>query len=765
MQTLQQTMTHRGAGVTRTHTRWHPYTPPRPSASNTPNYAHLRSVPTASSSAGLSTTQDASYLITPASSMYSISPSTSTFSSSPRASSSGFQLLKTIPGAKAPTAPKPPFGTGLVGELKGYSRFAFHFNIFGTDQAVKSLTEIWRPEFVPQIFCTSTQVSLADSINPPPLNHNTRRATLVQKPSLQLPSPCSPSTQPSPPSYPNLPQATSFFGEQYGDGTVVMEKELVPLRIYVHEVLRRSRTTFSVLQSAVCYIEAIRGRSRILPSRRSRQCAQGRSNDRGSHRVRRGGHDGTGLRRAPTANPKQCQRTHCSRQHTNRNPRSDRVDDSSSRKRWRLEETQSALEAIAPAPPSAITSPMSSKGVPGGTHPRIQIPARSLLLQPCMGKVVWSRSPRSQSLRTRTRRSSRMASLGWEEHGPVRVGREVDYAESQRKHDHAWFTHRVGDRLPPNAKPCPHGRQCKPRNQVQCGAVHATREYAQSRFRKITNAPRHPCEPLWSCRAASSAGSAATCVCRCPDSNGPRLRVYHNTEHIYIRSYPEVINRRENRKCVGSYGRNRSCDAPAFVLSSVPCRAQPRTLQARNTVQLGLRRAAPAPTTPRMAFRRRLTSVLSLRSLRSTPKSRNACPGVVITYTLSPTIRCTASTRPIPQAHFICSPAYAQLRRAVHAGLCATELGYHELQSGVGSCAAVGLEDGFADRHRSRRPRPLCKFETYPRWPSACAAALYCVFPSSTSVVNDSFSITSKDLLLPLSVSTLQICFLCLLLP
>ncbi len=37
-----------------------------------------------------------------------------------------------------------------------------------------------------------------------------------------------------------------------------MEKELVPLRIYVHDVLRRSRTTFSVLQSAVCYIEAIR---------------------------------------------------------------------------------------------------------------------------------------------------------------------------------------------------------------------------------------------------------------------------------------------------------------------------------------------------------------------------------------------------------------------------------------------------------------------------------------------------------------------------
>ncbi|KLO04713.1 hypothetical protein SCHPADRAFT_911489 [Schizopora paradoxa] len=237
MQTLQQTMSHRGAGMTRTHARWHPYTRPRTSASNTPNYVH-RPVPTPSFAVGSTSQHYASYLITPASSVSTISPASS-FTSSPHASSSA-PALKTIPSAKPPTSSKPPFVASLV------------------EQSVKSLTEIWRPEYVPPVFCTSTQVSLADATNPPSITSNARRATLARKPTLQLPSPCSPSTQPSPPSYSGLAQATAFFGEQIGDGTIVTEKELVPIRIYVHEVLRRSRTTCSVLQSALCYIEAIR---------------------------------------------------------------------------------------------------------------------------------------------------------------------------------------------------------------------------------------------------------------------------------------------------------------------------------------------------------------------------------------------------------------------------------------------------------------------------------------------------------------------------
>ncbi len=166
-----------------------------------------------------------------------------------------------------------------------------------------------------------------------------------------------------------------------------MEKELVPLRIYVHDVLRRSRTTFSVLQSAVCYIEAIR---RKIPDIAEQEK---------SGNVHKGDpmiEDRIELEEeaiiAQTSSSSYCRTRnnfnghHCSRQHTNGNPRSDHVDDSSSQKRWRPEEMQSALETIALAPPSAVTTPMPSKGVPGGTHTRIQIPARSLLFQTAHGQ-------------------------------------------------------------------------------------------------------------------------------------------------------------------------------------------------------------------------------------------------------------------------------------------------------------------------------------------------------------------------------------------
>jgi ribonuclease HI len=43
-------------------------------------------------------------------------------------------------------------------------------------------------------------------------------------------------------------------------GASAQEKGLVPIKTFVHEVLRRSRTTCSVLQSALCYVEAIRSK-------------------------------------------------------------------------------------------------------------------------------------------------------------------------------------------------------------------------------------------------------------------------------------------------------------------------------------------------------------------------------------------------------------------------------------------------------------------------------------------------------------------------
>ena len=77
---------------------------------------------------------------------------------------------------------------------------------------------------------------------------------------------------------------SAFFGDHLGSMTVVTEKDLVPIKVFVHEVLRRSRTTCSVLQSALCYIKAIRstvpdiaqleqeGEARLFNGRQDRGC-------------------------------------------------------------------------------------------------------------------------------------------------------------------------------------------------------------------------------------------------------------------------------------------------------------------------------------------------------------------------------------------------------------------------------------------------------------------------------------------------------------
>jgi PHO85 cyclin-5 len=88
------------------------------------------------------------------------------------------------------------------------------------DQAVKSLCEIWRPQDVPPVFLT------------------TSRCTNNQQ-------------------TPSVSQPPSLFAT--GD-TAIGTSNLVPMKGFVHEVLRRSRTSGSVLQTALCYLEAIRPR-------------------------------------------------------------------------------------------------------------------------------------------------------------------------------------------------------------------------------------------------------------------------------------------------------------------------------------------------------------------------------------------------------------------------------------------------------------------------------------------------------------------------
>lgn len=140
------------------------------------------------------------------------------------------------------------------------------------DQAVKSLTDIWHPENIPPVFSIQTDITVVTK--QPPILNTSQFPTTLKRPLNQLPSPRSPTTVPSPlPTFSAEVPASSFcstsgilpsgfLAEHFGSNasTIVCEKDLVPIRTFVQEVLRRSRTTCSVLQSALCYIEAVRGK-------------------------------------------------------------------------------------------------------------------------------------------------------------------------------------------------------------------------------------------------------------------------------------------------------------------------------------------------------------------------------------------------------------------------------------------------------------------------------------------------------------------------
>ncbi|KAF7321745.1 hypothetical protein MKEN_00696200 [Mycena kentingensis (nom. inval.)] len=108
------------------------------------------------------------------------------------------------------------------------------------DQAVNSLCEIWRPSDIPTIFLTSNKPTIGPEIPLPP-----RRT----QPSFG-PSSFSRNLQ-------NEPDITSGLHKS----------NVVPMKGFVHEVLRRSRTSGSVLQTALCYLEAIRSRVPELVSK------------------------------------------------------------------------------------------------------------------------------------------------------------------------------------------------------------------------------------------------------------------------------------------------------------------------------------------------------------------------------------------------------------------------------------------------------------------------------------------------------------------
>ena len=128
-------------------------------------------------------------------------------------------------------------GTEIAGSDSGTS----------SDQAVKSLCEIWRAQDIPSIFVNQPKNSLSQ---------NCRRDKIENIPLLKqnlLPSP------PSSSSSPRLSLRFSASSLTSKDTEQISSKNcLLPIKGFVHEVLRRSRTSGCVLQTALCYIEALR---------------------------------------------------------------------------------------------------------------------------------------------------------------------------------------------------------------------------------------------------------------------------------------------------------------------------------------------------------------------------------------------------------------------------------------------------------------------------------------------------------------------------
>jgi len=125
------------------------------------------------------------------------------------------------------------------------------------DQAVKLLCEIWHHQDMPSAFLCA-MVSIGTSKDTHTIT--TKNKHIEHNYINQLPS-STPSTQASLPSSSvsvlPLPPSTTSAPQDISDDSDSRDN-LVPIKGFVHEVLRRSRTSGCVLQTALCYLEAVR---------------------------------------------------------------------------------------------------------------------------------------------------------------------------------------------------------------------------------------------------------------------------------------------------------------------------------------------------------------------------------------------------------------------------------------------------------------------------------------------------------------------------
>lgn len=207
---------HRGSPATTTRVRWQPY--------NT----SMQSLQSRSS--------PSSYLITPASSVSSTSPSPRPLCAVDRPKHTQYLPRE----CKLRETQKSKYALGLV------------------DQTVKSLCNIWQPQDIPTVFLTPgrplvTPTSGSDQQHASPLP----TFTLYNN---QLPSPISPSTQPDLVTSPAVPHSSQALHSPEVCTVQAQRCDVASTKGFVHEILRRSRTSGSVLQTALCYLEAIRAK-------------------------------------------------------------------------------------------------------------------------------------------------------------------------------------------------------------------------------------------------------------------------------------------------------------------------------------------------------------------------------------------------------------------------------------------------------------------------------------------------------------------------
>ncbi len=103
-----------------------------------------------------------------------------------------------------------------------------------TDQTVKTLAEIWRPQDIPTVFLASSRTGVAIGAYPEPQNSHASTVSSHR-----------------------VAGSTALVSPPSGCGND-LRGNLAPIKGFVHEVLRRSRTSGCVLQTALCYLEAIR---------------------------------------------------------------------------------------------------------------------------------------------------------------------------------------------------------------------------------------------------------------------------------------------------------------------------------------------------------------------------------------------------------------------------------------------------------------------------------------------------------------------------